>query len=74
MTTEALIVGPQHPAWVGLDDDDWNGATFGQWLRNLDASSVIILRPGVTHNADKVARMVKCLQQYTEHVSVELPS
>lgn len=53
---EKVTVGPSHPAWQGIDDDDWNGATFITWLRTLKGHDVAI-RPGAEHGRKLIERM-----------------
>jgi hypothetical protein len=37
-----VIVGPDHPAWAAFLDDDWNGATFDNWVTTLRGKGVIL--------------------------------
>lgn len=40
-----INVGPTHPAWIGLDDDDWNAAAFANWLRSVQGKVVALQLP-----------------------------
>lgn len=42
---EPVMVGPTHPAWASFTDDDWNGATFGNWVRTLKDMTVRLRPP-----------------------------
>lgn len=42
---EVVEVGPTHPLWTSFDDDDWNGATCGQWIRNVEGMNVKLHPP-----------------------------
>jgi hypothetical protein len=56
MKTEVITVGPNHPAWKSLDDDDWNGHTFSNWLTGLK-ECIVILQPGPDLDPDILKRM-----------------
>lgn len=40
-----IYVPTDHPAWNAIDDDDWNGHTFVNWLRLVKGKSVVIYPP-----------------------------
>jgi hypothetical protein len=42
---KVVRVPADHPAWNAIDDDDWNGHTFANWLRKLMGSTVVIWPP-----------------------------
>lgn len=42
---KVVFAGPDHPVWTSIDDDDWNGATCGQWLQGLAGKVVYLLPP-----------------------------
>ena len=62
-----IIVGPDHPAWKAIDDDDWNGATFGNWLRTVGSSDIILIPPKV-RPADLLERMEKVMIRHARSV------
>ncbi len=39
---EIIVVGPKHPAWSALHDDDWNGHTLSNWLGTIRGKRVRI--------------------------------
>ena len=48
--TVKIWVQPDHPCWKSFDDDDWNGHTFGSWVRTIESrhpkkTCVIVLHP-----------------------------
>jgi hypothetical protein len=59
-----LTFGPDHPAWTAIDDDDWNGATFGNLLNHLKPGTVVTLMPGDKHPPELVARMKECVERF----------
>ncbi|HKY40742.1 MAG TPA: hypothetical protein VJN18_32630 [Polyangiaceae bacterium] len=42
---KVVFAGPDHPVWTSIDDDDWNGATYEQWLQRLEGKVVYLLPP-----------------------------
>lgn len=40
-----IDVGPEHPCWKAYGDDDWNGATFTNWVCNSLPGRHVLLRP-----------------------------
>lgn len=40
-----LLVGPDHPAWAALGDDDWGAGTFAQWIHFVDGKDVVLTPP-----------------------------
>jgi hypothetical protein len=40
-----VSVGPTHPLWKSFDDDDWGGATCGQWITALQGMDVRLIPP-----------------------------
>lgn len=46
LTPDRIVRVPaDHPAWEALDDDDWNGHTFSNWLGRLKGKTVVIVPP-----------------------------
>ena len=67
-----IRIGPDHPAWNALDDDDWGGATFSNFLNGLAKKPEgIVLCPDKKHSADLVKRMVACFLNAGCTVTVE---
>ena len=66
----SLVVGPDHPAWRSIDDDDWNGATFANWLRALGGHAVV-LRPGGVHPKELVERMRETISRCAKSCRVD---
>jgi len=72
MDAKTAFVGPEHPAWKALDDDDWNGATFGSWLAAIKREKVeVILQPGPDHSPQLVERMRQAVARFSPSVRVE---
>jgi hypothetical protein len=69
---EEYVVGPRHPAWKGLDDDDWNGSTFINWAHGLSGATVII-SPSALHPVGTVIRMAAALQRMAKEVRIAWP-
>lgn len=42
---EVVEVKPDHLVWTTWDDDDWNGATCGQWITTLKGLDVKLYPP-----------------------------
>ena len=63
-------VGPNHPLWRSWDDDDWNGATCGNWIRSYAPGADIKLRPPPGCDPDLVMRVRDALQQIARSVEV----
>jgi len=40
-----LQIGPDDPAWDALDDDDWSGHAFSNWLTTISKYDVVIVPP-----------------------------
>lgn len=55
-----IRVGPFHPAWDALDDDDWNGATFSTWACGIRGMTVI-LEPAPQNDHNTLRMMAACL-------------
>lgn len=41
-----ILVDKDHPAWKAFGDDDWNGATFTNWVLNVVVGQHVRLIPG----------------------------
>lgn len=52
-----ITIGADHPAWRAIDDDDWDGATFGNYLRSIRPGAVVTLVPPDGAPASLVIRM-----------------
>lgn len=52
-------VHADHPAWTAIDDDDWNGATFGNWAARLKGKTVLIWPP--PNYGNKLGRFLAAL-------------
>lgn len=52
-------VRADHPAWTAIDDDDWNGGTFLNWLSRLKGRTVVIWPP--PNYGDKIGRFLTAL-------------
>lgn len=37
---DVIVIDAKHPLWTAWDDDDWNGATAGNWVAQY-------IKPGV---------------------------
>lgn len=72
MGNKTTVVGPEHPAWKAIDDDDWNGSTFSQWLLAIKREKAeVILMPGPNHSPELVQRMKKAFVEVSPSVRVE---
>lgn len=69
---EDVVIGPDHPAWAAIDDDDWCGSTFSNYL-NASAGLPVTLRPGPNHGPDLVRRIRECFERVSCAVSVRFP-
>ncbi len=67
--SEKVIVDSKHPAWAGIDDDDWNGATFGRWLTLLKNCHVVLM-PKSDCNKDLLERMIKAIARNAKSVEI----
>jgi hypothetical protein len=56
-----IELGPDHPAWRGLDDDDWNGATLQNWLGGV-RGRVVVLRPPEAARPNLLTDMMRALE------------
>lgn len=65
-----IIVNSEHPAWSAIDDDDWNGATFYNWLQGL-VDRDVILRPSFDHSLELINRMEKIIKSCAKSVQLE---
>jgi len=45
LVEDAVEVDEAHPIWTSMDDDDWNGATAGQWLLAMRGKRVVLVPP-----------------------------
>lgn len=41
-----VLVDKDHPCWKAYGDDDWNGATFTNWVLNVIVGQHVRLMPG----------------------------
>lgn len=67
---ETVTFHPNHPIWISLDDDDWNGATFSNFLPQLKNCNVI-LQPGPFHSLDLISRMREVLERNCKSVTLD---
>lgn len=68
--SETIVVNSRHPAWDAIDDDDWNGATFSNWLSNLGDCHVI-LKPSKEFDSELVQRMYNIVLGCAKSVTIE---
>lgn len=54
---EVCVIEPNHPAWKAIDDDDWGGATFANYLQSMKAGQAVSLVPPVNISPDLIQRM-----------------
>lgn len=67
---ETVTFSSNHPIWISLDDDDWNGATFSNFLPRLKNCHVI-LQPGPFHSLDLINRMREVLERNCKSVTLD---
>jgi hypothetical protein len=56
---KVVRVPADHPAWNALDDDDWNGHTFANWLNKLKGTTVVVWPPA--DYGDRIGRFLMAL-------------
>ncbi len=71
-------VGPDHPAWCGIDDDDWNRATLQNWLGSVRGRTVVLdpprdARSGLLAEMAKALLAAGAIVEYTFKGSLPLP-
>lgn len=67
--TEPVNVGPKHPAWAAIHDDDWNGATFVNWVRTLEGLEVKLC-PAADCDPKTVQDVKECVAKFAKSVMV----
>jgi len=55
-----IQVPADHPAWNAIDDDDWNGHTFGSWLRTYVKGATVVIWPPHDYG-DRLGRFLAAL-------------
>jgi hypothetical protein len=65
-----IKVAPDHPCWAAFNDDDWNGATFSNWVRTLKGLAVE-LEPPEDCNRDTVQGVFSSVAQFAEYVEIK---
>lgn len=57
---KVVRVPADHPAWNAIDDDDWNGHTFGNWLRAYIKGATVVIWPPPDYG-DRLGRFLAAL-------------
>jgi hypothetical protein len=64
-------VGPEHPCWKAVDDDDWNGATFTNWVLNAVVGQHVRLKPPPGLPKETVGKVWEAVASTASFVEVE---
>lgn len=68
---ELVEVGPEHPCWKAVDDDDWNGATFTNWVCNVVVGQHVRLKPPAELPRETVQRVWSAVASSASFVELE---
>ena len=68
-----ITMDPKHPAWNAMDDDDWNGATFANWLTTIKESDVVLVPPK-DWTTERIEQMRVIVARHAKSVSVKMGS
>lgn len=69
-----IEVGPKHPFWRAIDDDDWGGRTAANWLRNHVTDTYVTIIPPRGCDPALLARVREAIEQFAHAVEVKGPN
>lgn len=66
-----ILVDEKHPCWKAVDDDDWNGATFTNWILRTVVGQHVRLMPPTELPKETVQKVWQAVASSASFVELE---